>query len=595
MRAAFQRQGTAGELAVTCQRRLIGKHADGAVAGVDGAGEQFADFQRGTVLQGDLSVVAALVGIRGGDGGAPFRFLRQWAAVVLVDIQRRAAQDDPRAARIDVALQRSVARQAESAVRQRQLAEGEMARFPIRLVERYGLSQDRVIAEIPQHLGDIRRIDGMDDGMPLENHFALARADGVVANGNVAVGDEGRVRLVDDVDVEIVCQASRENELGAGGKILPLARVGQFQREILALSSVFPVVVAGLGGRRRNGREAVLLQDEIVYAAPVQVAAYPGTGARRHDDVVGDRGGADRAQVDRHAGLSRGAVGDRGAMVQGVVGELIERDVVAVDVQHAAARAPLDAVGIDLPGVAQHDFGAAAGNGDAGECLNLVVSAWLLREDDLALTHAQAARVDAGAADGQGAGADLVEVVAGHAIDVPRDRDVLLHVDARAHPGLVRVGGNGVVVVESQCAGALVDRVFQADLAGARAARGAKGEVLSRIQAREVERAVGQRKRRRLLVAVHGVGGAGGLLQGARALRTVEGPGQRPVAGRVDDVRVVVLLENAVDEVVGQVRPIDVAALFGHFQVRRRAGDHPLCLRGVPRKQGGAAIALLHV
>ncbi|CUJ65166.1 Uncharacterised protein [Achromobacter ruhlandii] len=135
MRAVFHGQCAAGKPAVAGQRRLVGKHGDGAVAGVDGAIEQLSDFQRRFFLQGDLSLVATFVGIRAGDGGAAFRFLRQGTAVVPVDVQQGAAQDDARPVRIDVAQQGGIACQVKCGVGQRQVPEGEMARFPIRLVE----------------------------------------------------------------------------------------------------------------------------------------------------------------------------------------------------------------------------------------------------------------------------------------------------------------------------------------------------------------------------------------------------------------------------------------------------------------------------
>ncbi|CAB3633112.1 hypothetical protein LMG26696_01219 [Achromobacter pulmonis] len=593
-RAGGQGQRSAAEVAAIRQRRLIGNHGDGAVAGVDGASEFLADFQRRVFLQRDLSLVAALVGIGGGDGGAAFRFLRQSPAVVPVDVQQRAAQDDARAARIDVALQGGVARQAEGGVRQRQAPDGKLARFPIRLVERYGLRPHGIIAEVAQRLCDVRRVDGMDDGMPLENQFALPRGEGVGADGDVAIGDKHGVRLVEDGDVDIVFYGSREDEFRLGGEVFPLALVRLLQRGRQVLPGVFPVVVAGLGSQGGNGGKAVLLQDEIAQAALVQVASQTGARPLRHDDVVGDFVGIDGAEVDRHARLLRGAVGDRGAMVPGVARQLIERDVIAVDIQDAAARAPLDAVRVDLPGVAQHDFGPPAGKGDGVECLDAAVGIRLLGQDHLAVAYAQAAGVEARAADGQGASAYLVQVVAGYAIDVPLHVDVILHVDAAAYPGLVRVGGNDVVVMEGQRARALVNGVFQPDVAATGAVRRAKGDVLSRIQAREVERAVAERKGGRLFIAVHGVRGASGLFQRARALRAVECPSQNPVARGVDDVRVVIFVHDAGDKVIRQVRPVNVATLLGHGKIRRRAGKHPLFFTGIPGEQGGPAVALFH-
>ncbi|CUJ65154.1 Uncharacterised protein [Achromobacter ruhlandii] len=74
-------------------------------------------------------------------------------------------------------------------------------------------------------------------------------------------------------------------------------------------------------------------------------------------------------------------------MVLGVVRQLIERDVIAIDIQEAATRTPLDAIRIDLPGIAQNEFGTAAGQGNAVEGLDLATNVRLLGQDHFAIAQ----------------------------------------------------------------------------------------------------------------------------------------------------------------------------------------------------------------
>lgn len=85
------------------------------------------------------------------------------------------------------------------------------------------------------------------------------------------------------------------------------------------------------------------------------------------------------------------------------------------------------------------------------------------------------------------------------------------------------------------------------------------------------------------------------LRQVAGALCAVECPSQGAVAFSENHFGVVILVENAVEKVRGQVRPIDVAGLAGgDFEIRRHAGQDPAPVFRIPGKQGGTAIAVLH-
>ncbi len=345
----------------------------------------------------------------------------------------------------------------------------------------------------------------MDHRVALEDQFALPLRERVFAEVHAAVGDEHRFRRVGDADVDIALQGSREEEFRLSGEVFPLALIGLRQREYFRGPRVFPVVVAGLGAVDRDGAEIVLLQDEVAEPLFVEIAPLSGARPDRHQNVVAYLGRSHGREVDRCGRCFRRGVGDRGAMVFCVGVQLIERDVVAIEVQHAAPGSPCDMVGVDLPAVAKHDFRATAGQGDAVERLNVVALVGPLRQNHLAIADFQAARVDALACNGQGAAADLVQVVAGHAVDAPDHGGVFLHVDAAAHPGLIRLRGNDIAVMEGQRAGSLVDGVVQCDFAVICAAFGAEGQVLARVEPFEVERAVAVRVAQawRLLVAMH--------------------------------------------------------------------------------------------
>ncbi len=260
----------------------------------------------------------------------------------------------------------------------------------------------------------------------------------------------------------------------------------------------------------------------------------------------------------------RAAVRQDRALVGAV--ETVSGDIVAVDIELAAAIAPVDVVGVDLPGIAKNDGRTAAGDMDCIEGLDPPFGIGALRQNDGAVADAQFPGIHPHAIDPQRAGSEFVQAVGGHAVDAPIDDVIVVDENAGAHPGLAIDGLDGVVVIEGQRAGALVHRVLQDHGATA-----AEDQVLAVVERRRDGGAMLAMHRPCIVC----------LRQAAGALGGVIGPEDVAQGGLGDDGGIAVLCHDGVE----LVDEDDHERIGGSLGLAVRSGDsdqHPSVLLGVP-------------
>ncbi len=117
------------------------------------------------------------------------------------------------------------------------------------------------------------------------------------------------------------------------------------------------------------------IDHEIVLRARFDAVHHVQIAGEMAVPDVGDGGGISsggirsiEVEVQRRL---RAAVRQDRALVRAI--EAVDGDIVAVDVQLAAAIAPSDVVGVDLPGIAKNNGRTAAGDMDGIEGLDLAV------------------------------------------------------------------------------------------------------------------------------------------------------------------------------------------------------------------------------